>query len=990
MEYTLSPSPPKLTHEQQQQQQQENLPTKSQTSAPQPSEHLDWMRSSPPSPSHQLQEQQGWVHQPPPYEYAPPMPYHAYGTPLGMMMPVSTPACGGYGTPAAQQQVWELRQEMSSLIARADEQLQRVRAESTQQYEQLRSENNELRTANARLSDSLEARTREGIETGVRATLDERNRTIAAIEARVQSVQAELTRQRDGARNTLAERTQAVETLEAQLGSMQSQLVTVLHAQLQQRDDVRKLAAGGLVQATPLSLETAEPELHAPVPVAASDKLVSTASRFVFGGIGGHREDLVRRFGAPRRSVAQEFAQNEGGMWVREFEYVTMQPARQLHHQPKAWQAGSASATAADADVIVRDEGHDGWTLDDFCSRPLARAAGLSRAEVAVLRLYTGPAHAPLQFFLRCAGSTEVLSCTGRPYYVHFGGDKRAAEPFLFVADAAHRSATGEERCARCRRPKREHSQQSLHDWSTSASLLCSAVEKLAMWSPPMTSYVAVREEGGGLPPSFLPAAAPDQPSRGAGVAAERGCLSATTSKQVALALSGGSSGRCTLLELAFDYATRGASVQWLSQYPAEDEVVYPPCTALTAQGVRQWNERRRVLTVQATLSSLRVRTETISSLDTDPSGTVHALASVVSQGVNGFGAGVSTGVARLWSGVAGSSPPPREAMPYDSGRSTRDDGDGDSACRAAISAVTTKAQEATKAQAAAERPGAQMATTATTATTAATPRAGAVTQTAPQPQLSRPRERVPLRSMATRGGAAKGTSTRPLPATLTPVQPTIDNGPRTPDLSSFPLLNKTGAPLLQADTMQRELKDELRQQRQRVARSEQVVERVNGAVDTPEPLQLPSDHLARFAGSGSGIGAADTIEAQRRAVLTINDALELIENPPPATSPEREKSAAELKVHRHLEAAENLIQQAAGVERIGASRSAHHHHPQQRRDPGSRLSTEPRTRHSPRPRSARAVPPAAPASGGEKQTRPAPRGRGRVRVQLKTKSKVV
>ena len=41
----------------------------------------------------------------------------------------------------------------------------------------------------------------------------------------------------------------------------------------------------------------------------------------------------------------------------------------------------------------------------DKTSSPLARAAGLSRAEVALLRLYTGPWHAALQFYLRARGA---------------------------------------------------------------------------------------------------------------------------------------------------------------------------------------------------------------------------------------------------------------------------------------------------------------------------------------------------------------------------------------------------------------------------------------------------------------------------------------------------------------------------------------------------------------------------------------------------------
>ena len=81
-------------------------------------------------------------------------------------------------------------------------------------------------------------------------------------------------------------------------------------------------------------------------------------------------------------------------------------------------------------------------------------------------------------------------------------------------------------------------------------------------------------------------------------------------------------------------------------------QVVFLPCTALVPHGVKHWSERRRVLTVQAAPISLRVRTEAIVALDSDPSGAVHAIASAVSHGVHELGGGVSSSVSRLLSGV--------------------------------------------------------------------------------------------------------------------------------------------------------------------------------------------------------------------------------------------------------------------------------------------------------------------------------------------------
>ena len=814
-----------------------------------------------------------------------------------------------------------LRAEMTSMLGRAEEELKRLRTEQARQYEQLRGENEQLRSANSRLAEEVAAREREGDDArlDVRATLEERNRTVAAIEKRLQALQAEHQRQSEGVLSTLGQRNEAVETLEAQLGAVQSQLLTVLQAQLQQRDDVRKLASAGAMQQAPLSIEDVQPPLQAPVPVAPSSKFVGEVAHLDFGDAADHSAALAAVLSHPRRSVAQEFAHNEGGLWRKEYEYVVQQPARQLRHLKDHWQAGSAPAPPGSTDAVVRDQGHDGWTLDDFCNRPLARSAGLTKPEVAVLRLYTGPAHAPLQFFLRNVGQRsgggagggaggggggggilllgsgdpngggggggggidasgsasgggltcgEVLSCTGRPYWAHFGGDKRSPAPFLFAADVAHRTATGEERCARCRRPRREHSRQALHDWSTSAALLCSALEKLAMWSPPVCAYRPLREElvaggGGLLPPSFVPNTG--EPQRGATTAAERGVLSCTADKQVALAYSGGKAGVGTLLEVSFDYGSRGAALQWVSQYPHEAELAYPPCTSLLPHGLRQWSERRRVIAVTATPSSLRVRTDAITTLDAEGTGGVHALAARVSQGVSGLGAGVgssvASSVAKLSSWVGPSPPPPREPMPYD------EDGGGASGSTAASlggagqSAGTPQAGSDLAARSAARRAASSVAAAAT-AMEAHNRQLEAIlasdedgsAQVGPPPS----RQQQQQRGLFDRGAPTYvGAST------------TLRNG--------------------------------------------------RSAVRADQPIALAAFGDPRHSqgaradrGPASAIAAATTSHSpsneQRRAVLTINDALELLER----SSPPKELSEAEKRVQQHLQAAESLLESAA------------------------------------------------------------------------------
>ena len=370
------------------------------------------------------------------------------------------------------------------MLSVAGEELHRLRAEGAAHYAQLRSENQELREANARLARDLSdarwamheapspprlAERAGGAAPGESAysaassssdarlveALAAREHTVTLLEEQLVRLQSELAAQREDVQATLDERSLAVDALEGQLGAVQQQLLSVLQTQLQQRDDVRKLTAtGGPLYAPPLSAEEAEPALldlgalrlrrrpaTMPLPApACAARLLGSVDQLIFSSeVAEWRETLSRRLHAPRRSIAQEFASNEGGMWLAEYEYVTQQPCREVRHRRAEWWVGAlavgggfadAPVVSEEDDTVVRDEGHDGWTLDDFCARALVRAAGLTRAEVAMLRLWTGPCHAPLQFFLRHDGG-EVLSCPQcEPYYAHYGAGH---SPLAFV-----------------------------------------------------------------------------------------------------------------------------------------------------------------------------------------------------------------------------------------------------------------------------------------------------------------------------------------------------------------------------------------------------------------------------------------------------------------------------------------------------------------------------------------------------------------------------
>lgn len=235
----------------------------------------------------------------------------------------------------------------------------------------------------------------------------------------------------------------------------------------------------------------------------------------------------------------------------------------------------------------------------------------------------------------------------------------------------------------------------------------------------------------------------------------------------------------------------------WMSQ------VVYLPCTALVPQGVRQWTEHRRVVNVCATCSTWCLRTEAIVSLESDPSGAVHALATRMTQGVNGLGEGVTSSVARLWSGFA-------------------------------------KSHDA-------ETPPSVVATS---------------------------------------------------PTRLPQVPAHVSSPAVAPSASSPPRY-----------ALQNELASELQQQRSKVAQREVVFERVGSNEQTIQPAGALAPDLFDFERR-----TVTTTVEQRRAVLTINDALELLDEVTLSDPAPRELGPVASKVHRHLDSATEHLQRAANL----------------------------------------------------------------------------
>ena len=97
--------------------------------------------------------------------------------------------------------------------------------------------------------------------------------------------------------------------------------------------------------------------------------------------------------------------------------------------------------------------------------------------------------------------------------------------------------------------------------------------------------------------------------------------MSTTTSPEVALDYAGGGGAQGTIFAIDFDMASRGADIQWLSQYPHEVELLFPPCTCLSTVDVYPGSRGLRCALLSANISTARPDTGKI-LLPTDAPGT--------------------------------------------------------------------------------------------------------------------------------------------------------------------------------------------------------------------------------------------------------------------------------------------------------------------------------------------------------------------------------
>jgi len=94
--------------------------------------------------------------------------------------------------------------------------------------------------------------------------------------------------------------------------------------------------------------------------------------------------------------------------------------------------------------------------------------------------------------------------------------------------------------------------------------------------------------------------------------------MSTTKSPEVALTYSG--SGPGSIFVIDFDIATRGAAIRFLSQFPHEEELLFPPMTALQSTGYSV-RHRKRLVKVNASVSTAIADTSGIEQPDDVPGG---------------------------------------------------------------------------------------------------------------------------------------------------------------------------------------------------------------------------------------------------------------------------------------------------------------------------------------------------------------------------------
>jgi hypothetical protein len=202
---------------------------------------------------------------------------------------------------------------------------------------------------------------------------------------------------------------------------------------------------------------------------------------------------------------------------------------------------GQAASLLKQENGVSRDAGHEGMTLDDFVKHPVAVAAGLKKAHVLALRLYTSNSYDRINGPLRggcSSGNPHPYAAT--VYYIHSGIMKLRATRAAAHA-TAHRTFW-----------------RGLTDMSVAEEFLKQGGTEMACMST--TEYLAV---------------------------ARKFAKVGKVANPLLIKVESNSLMNC------------GADISWLSMYPEEAEVLFPPLTFLRPMGKPVVEDGCTVIVVQ-------------------------------------------------------------------------------------------------------------------------------------------------------------------------------------------------------------------------------------------------------------------------------------------------------------------------------------------------------------------------------------------------------
>lgn len=239
-----------------------------------------------------------------------------------------------------------------------------------------------------------------------------------------------------------------------------------------------------------------------------------------------------------------------------------LETMRQEHNSPETFKAHNQGMSIETSPVVEWErvlpdingplsnkDFYGAVMCDDFMQHKLTKAAGLTKPEVLALRLYTGPLYVKYNTKLR-----DLL----KRFYELQEQDQMSQDEAMIKAR-----------------------QESGDRFVTTIHAIASALIKLAKVSPlPPGGKVYRGLSGMNVPDCFR---RPDKYGCRGGV--EFGFMSTSMSKEQAMVYMDADEGMPTLFEVRTGQVDRGARLNWVSQFPREEEVLLPPLCNLEVEG---------------------------------------------------------------------------------------------------------------------------------------------------------------------------------------------------------------------------------------------------------------------------------------------------------------------------------------------------------------------------------------------------------------------